>query len=91
MKNLGNKDSARISRRELVAAGLAAGSAALLPASGAKAMTKVSKAAVHFTETASNGHNCGACKNFMAPSSCRFIDGAISKDCSCWIWSSNVG
>lgn len=91
MKNLGKKHSAPISRRELVTAGLAVGSAALLPASNANAMTKVSKTAAHFTETASNGHSCGACNNYMAPSSCRFVDGAVSKECSCWIWSGKVG
>jgi hypothetical protein len=91
MKNLGKKESAPISRRQLVATGLAVGSAALLPASNANAATKVSKTAVHFTETAANGHNCGACNNFMAPSSCRFVDGAVSHECSCWIWINKVG
>jgi hypothetical protein len=91
MKNLGKKESAPISRRQLVATGFAVGSAALLPALNANAMTKVSKTAVHFTDIAGNGHNCGACNNFMAPSSCRFVDGAVSKECSCWIWSSKVG
>ncbi len=91
MKNLETKHSAAISRRDLVAAGVAVGSAALLGASSANAMTKVSKSAVHFTETASNGHSCGACTNYMAPSGCRFVDGAVSKDCSCWIWNGKIG
>ena len=91
MRNSGDFGSAAISRRKLLAACIAVGSAPLLLATKANATVKVSQAAVHFTTAADNGHNCGACKHFMAPSGCRFVEGTISSDCSCWIWTSKLG
>ncbi|MGO9741844.1 MAG: hypothetical protein ACLPN5_10105 [Roseiarcus sp.] len=91
MKNSSNTGSAAISRRTLLAGGIAAGSVPLLLATKANATVKVSQAAVHFETTAKNDHNCAACKHFMAPSSCRFVEGTVSSDCSCWIWTSKLG
>ncbi len=91
MKNSGDFDSAAISRRKLLMGSIAAGSAPLLFATKANATVKVSQAAVHFKTAANTDHNCGACKHFMAPSSCRFVEGTISSDCSCWIWTSKLG
>jgi secreted PhoX family phosphatase len=92
MKNSSNIGSAAISRRALLAGAVAAGSAPLLLATSASsATTKVSQAAVHFRIAANTDHNCGACRHFMAPSSCRFVEGTISSDCSCWIWTSKLG
>lgn len=95
MKHSGKFGSAPISRRTLVAGGIVAGSASLLLPTDASATAKVSQSAVHFKVAANgaptDGHSCGACKHFMAPSSCRFVEGSISSDCSCWIWTSKVG
>jgi len=78
--------SAPISRRLLLAGGVAAGSATVLAASNAHATVKVPKEAVKFSTMASNGHTCGSCKQFLAPSDCRFVQGPTGPDCSCWIW-----
>ena len=86
-----NVSSARISRRTMLAGGVVAGSASLMAASGAKAMVKVSQASVGYKTEATAGRNCGACKLFEAPSSCRFVESPISPDCGCRIWLNKVG
>jgi hypothetical protein len=91
MEKFKNSASALLSRRKMLAAGVAAGSASVLAATGAKAMIKVSQASVAYETAAANGHNCGACKLFEAPSNCRFVEGPISSDCSCRIWLSKIG
>jgi len=89
MENYSNKNPAGLSRRALLTGGVVASSGLLL-ASKASATARLSRAAVHFETSASNGNNCGACKHFLAPSSCRFVEGSVSSDCSCWIWASKV-
>ncbi|MCW2275865.1 hypothetical protein GJ654_16000 [Rhodoblastus acidophilus] len=85
MKNV--DQSKGVSRRMLLTGGVAAGSAALLAATGAQAQVKVPKSAVRFSSVAAAaGHTCGGCKSFLAPSECMFVQGETSPDCSCWIW-----
>jgi hypothetical protein len=91
MDTIRNAIFAKPSRRTMLACGLAAGAASMAGVTGAKAMNKVSQASVGYKTAAMEGHNCGACKLFEAPSSCRFVQGAISPDCSCRIWLSKVG
>ena len=88
MKKLHPPGPTQFSRRMLLAGGVAAGSASLLAATNANAKVKLSKESVKFSEAASNGHNCGSCKLFLAPSDCRFVRGPTSANCSCWIWQS---
>jgi hypothetical protein len=90
MADASNLRSATISRRKLLIGGIVAGAAPSLLATKASALTKVPATAVHFTTVASNDRNCGACKHFMAPSSCRFVDATVSAGCSCWIWTSKA-
>ena len=90
MKSSNFSGSSAISRRTLLVSGLAAGSAPLLLASRANATVQVPQAAVHFQTLATNDHNCGACKHFLAPSKCRFVEGMVTSDCSCWIWTHKV-
>jgi hypothetical protein len=82
----------KISRRGLLAGGLVAGAAPLVGAASAQAAAKIEKSAVRFNVAASvPGHTCGTCKMFKAPSACMFVDGEVSQDCSCWIWSGKTG
>jgi hypothetical protein len=90
MNNFPDFSSTSISRRKLLAGSIAAGSAPLLFAAKADATVKVSQAAVHFEAAANTVRNCGACKHFMGSSGCRFVEGTISSDCSCWIWTPKV-
>lgn len=90
MKNLDTLDATRVSRRKLLVAAIAAGSAPLLATTGAQANVKLSKSAVKFTAVASNGKNCGSCKLFRAPSSCTFVEGVTDPNGTCWIWQSKI-
>jgi len=90
MNNSSKFGTAEISRRTVLAGGVAVGVAPLLLATGAGATVKVSQAAVHFRTAANSERNCGACKQFLAPSSCRFVEGTVSTDCSCWIWTGKI-
>jgi len=77
-----------VSRRTILLGCVAGGASAL--ATGASALTmspvKVSKDSVHYVTTASGDHRCGACKLFVAPSSCIAVSGDIGRDCGCRIW-----
>jgi hypothetical protein len=81
----------RLSRRSLVLGCMAGGAAAIASGASSAAMApspvKVSKDSVHYeTAAATNGHRCGACKLFLAPSSCVAVAGSVNADCSCRIW-----
>lgn len=77
--------SRRVSRRGLLAAGIAIGAGPML-ASRALASPKVSKDCVHYQDVALGGHRCGACRMFQAPSACQNVAGEISDACGCRIW-----
>jgi len=87
MTSPSNAGSVAISRRTLLTSGVVAGSTSLLLSTSASATARLSQDAVHFEVLANNDHNCGVCKHFMAPSACRFVEGAVSSSCSCWIWT----
>jgi hypothetical protein len=74
---------------------LAIGSASVLPATAATqtttVTTKIPQATVRYQASSASNHKCGQCKLFLAPSDCRFVEGPISSDCSCWIWLGKVG
>jgi hypothetical protein len=87
MGNLHNSGSDGISRRLLLAGGVAAGTATVLAATAADATVRLSKDAVKFASAATvAGHNCGSCRQFLAPSDCRFVQGKTTANGSCWIW-----
>jgi hypothetical protein len=88
MKKLHTPGSTQFSRRMLLAGGVAAGSASFLAATNANAKVKLSKESVKFSAVSTNGHNCGSCNLFLAPSGCTFVQGPTSATCSCWIWQS---
>ena len=90
MKTSSNIGSAGISRRRLLAGVVAGAAPVLLAAKASGATVKVPQAAVHFQTAANTDHNCGACKHFLAPSSCRFVEGEITSGCSCWIWAGKI-
>jgi hypothetical protein len=79
---------AGVTRRTVLIA-CAAGGATLF-ATGASALqmspVKVSKDSVHYVTAALGDHRCGACKLFVAPSSCIAVTGDIGRDCGCRIW-----
>jgi hypothetical protein len=83
---MGNQcKSARVNRRTVLSA--AAGTASLLAlgVTGAKA-AKLSQTAVKYQPTPKDGKQCDGCNLFVAPSSCKSVDGAISPKGWCALW-----
>jgi len=77
-----------LSRRTVLLGCIAGGASALATGASALEMSpvKVSKDSVHYVQVAAGDHRCGACKLFVAPSSCIDVSGDIGRDCSCRIW-----
>ncbi len=76
----------RLSRRTLLIGGVALGASATFAAGSQAATPKVSQACVGFSESPRDGHECGDCRLFGAPSSFLDVVGVISDNCSCKIW-----
>jgi hypothetical protein len=76
----------RLSRRTLLIGGVALGAGAALAATSQAATPKISQACVGFRDSPRDGHKCGNCRLFRAPSSCLDVAGVISDNCSCRIW-----
>ena len=79
---------AEISRRTVLLACVAGGVGAVATRASALEVSpvKVSKDSVHYQTIALNGHRCGDCRLFVAPSSCKEVAGPVSSDCGCRIW-----
>ena len=81
------KQSQGMTRRRLLAAGVALSSASLLTAGEAAADSpKVSKACVHFKEVADDATICNNCRLFEKPSTCLIVAGEVSKHNTCRVW-----
>jgi hypothetical protein len=81
-----------VSRRTVLLGCMAGGASVLATGASALEMSpvKVSKDSVHYVAVADNGHRCGACKLFVAPSSCIAVSGDVGRDCGCRIWLSKA-
>ena len=77
-----------LTRRTLLQAGggaLAVTAVAALSAGDAAA--GVSKAAVAYQDSPKGDRDCASCRLFKAPNACKQVDGAISPNGWCRIWS----
>lgn len=81
---------AKVSRRSLLRGALllatgtlAAGVIQVKPAYA----QKTSKESAKYQDSPNNGAKCGDCQFFQAPSSCTVVDGAISPNGWCMIYS----
>ncbi len=82
----------RLSRRSAIRTGLgilAAGiAAAPARAQGDEDAIKLSKSRVHYQYTWNAlGSHCGICANFIAPASCHIVEGGISPNGYCRVFS----
>jgi hypothetical protein len=76
----------KISRR-LVLKGAAAAAAASVMVSGVtSAYAKVPKQSVSYRETPNGGDHCSICGNFIAPSSCKLVEGSINPNGWCGLF-----
>ena len=78
-----SRGPAQVSRRALLQA--AAGATALLGATAvpATAQIKVSKPSVAYQDQPDSGRRCALCPHFVAPGSCRIVEGSISPQGYC--------
>jgi hypothetical protein len=75
-------------RRSLLQLGaVAAGALSLLGLSGRRAEAKVSQAAVGYQASPKGAQNCANCRLFEPPNACKQVDGAVSPNGWCKIWS----
>jgi hypothetical protein len=80
-------DAARFSRRTLLQA--AAGAAAILGTAGsAAAQIKVSRASVAYQDQPDGSKRCGICAHFVPPGTCRIVQGPISPQGYCTLFTS---
>ena len=79
-----------VSRRSFLGgAALLAGAAAtqmLIVAKEAKAQQKVPQASVKYQDKPNGDQRCDNCLQFVAPNSCKVVDGTISPSGWCSIW-----
>jgi hypothetical protein len=76
--------SASVSRRTVLIA--AAGAAPLLTLISGKAEAKMAQTAVRYQDSPKDGKQCDGCNLFVAPGSCKSVDGAISPKGWCALW-----
>ena len=73
-----------VSRRTVLIA--AAGAAPLLGLMGGEAEAKIAESAVKYQATPKDGHQCDACVQFVAPNSCKLVEGDIAPTGWCALW-----
>ena len=74
-----------VSRRSVLLA--AAGAAPLLALTGGEAQAKLAQTAVKYQpDPGKDGHQCDGCSFFVAPNSCKMVDGDIAPTGWCSLW-----
>ena len=82
MRETGNTSG--VTRRTVLIA--AAGAVPLLALTGGEAQAKLAQAAVKYQATPKDGHQCDGCVQFVAPNSCKLVDGDIAATGWCALW-----
>jgi hypothetical protein len=77
-------DKSGFSRRTVLIA--AAGAAPLLALTGGQAQAKIAQTAVKYQTMPKDDHQCDGCVQFVAPNSCKLVDGEISPTGWCSLW-----
>jgi len=78
-----------VSRRTVLIA--TAGAAPLLALSGGEAEAKLAQKAVQYQTSPKDGHQCDGCIQFVAPNSCKMVEGDISPTGWCLLWVKKPG
>jgi hypothetical protein len=79
------KERRRISRRAALAGTmLALGVAAIRPAA---AQEKVSRAIAEYRAAPNGDQRCAACSNFLPPNGCKFVEGDVSQNGWCQLFT----
>ena len=83
------RDDKRINRRTVLIAAAAAAPALALMTKAAQA--KMAQAAVKYQTSPNNGKQCDGCNFFVAPNSCKMVDGEINPSGWCNLWVKKAG
>jgi hypothetical protein len=78
-----------VSRRTILMA--AAGAAPVLALMSGPAEAKMAQKAVQYQTTPKDGHRCDGCNFFVAPNSCKMVDGDIAPAGWCLLWVKKAG
>jgi hypothetical protein len=81
MRETRNKSG--VSRRTAL---IAAGAAPLLAVMSREAQAKIAQKAAQYQTSPKDGHQCDGCSFFVAPNSCKTVDGEISPTGWCALW-----
>jgi hypothetical protein len=73
-----------VSRRTVLLA--AAGSAPLIALTASDAQAKLAQTAVKYQADPKDGKQCDGCNFFVAPNSCKMVDGDIAATGWCSLW-----
>ena len=82
-------DKAKVSRRDVLRSALllsGAACAGALQSQVAYAQQKASKAVMKYQDKPNGDMRCDNCTQFVAPSSCKVVDGTISPSGYCIAW-----
>jgi hypothetical protein len=75
------------SRRQVLKLGVyglgAVGAMGLAGGANAQVAKKAAQSAVKYQQSPNNGRSCSQCQHFIAPGSCRIVDGAINPSGFC--------
>ena len=75
------------SRRQVLKLGVygvgAIGAMGLAGGANAQIAKKATQASVHYQQSPNNGRHCSLCQHFIAPASCKIIDGTINPNGFC--------
>ena len=63
-----------------------ASAAPLLALTAGEAQAKIAQTAVNYQTTPKDGHQCDGCAQFVAPNSCKLVDGEIAPTGWCALW-----
>jgi hypothetical protein len=84
------RDDRQLSRRSVLRrVAMIAGAtmvASVIPGERASAQQKVSKEAMKYQDKPNGDQRCSNCAQFVAPGSCKVVDGTISPDGYCIAW-----
>ncbi len=84
----GGGDRARLSRRAAITrAALALGAAAVAVVRRAEAQEKLAQADAKYQPTPNGNDHCALCANFVAPHACKFVQGTVSPNGWCQLFS----
>ncbi len=72
-----------VSRRTVL---ISAGAAPLLALTASQAQAKIAQTPVQYQTMPKDGHQCDGCAQFVAPNSCKLVDGEIAPSGWCALW-----